>query len=124
MSTYVLPQVLVFQDFTRVVAAAANPLRAHISGPHAHLIRYADDDERADGKLGFYDRLTDTPYAWPNRPAGATVNVAHTPTYCISPELCRHPTLRRSRPVNRQSPTARRWRVPAVPCAWRQPATV
>lgn len=78
MSTYVLPQVLVFQDFTRVVAAAANPLRAHISGPHAHLIRYADDDERADGKLGFYDRLTDTPYAWPNRPAGATVDPTYT----------------------------------------------
>lgn len=74
MPTYVLPQVLVFQDFRIVPAAAANPLRAHISGPHAFLIRYAITDERSKGRLGFYDRLLDTKYIWPNRPAGGKID--------------------------------------------------
>lgn len=74
MATYVLPQVLVFQDFNIVPAAVANPLRSHISGPHAYLLRYADEDERAKGKLGYYDRLVETGYTWPDRPAGAEVD--------------------------------------------------
>lgn len=78
MATYVLPQVLVFQDFTVVPAAAANPLRAHISGPHAKLIRYAEEDERAIGRLGYYDRLIDTAYDFPARPAGGRVDAAYT----------------------------------------------
>lgn len=77
MATYVLPQVLVFQEFTVVPAAAANPLRAHISGPHAQLIRYADEDERPSGLLGYYDRLVDTAYAWPERPAGGKVDASY-----------------------------------------------
>lgn len=71
---YVLPQVQVFQEFQTVPAAAANPLRAHISGGHAKLIRYAEDDERALGRLGFYDRLLETAYGWPDRPAGGEVD--------------------------------------------------
>lgn len=78
MATYVLPQVLVFQDFTRVPAAAVNPLRAHISGPHAYLLRYDDPDERPYGKLGYYDRLEPTSYLWPTRPAGGTVDPTYT----------------------------------------------
>lgn len=78
MPTYVLPQVLVFQDFTLVPAAVANPLRAHISGPHASLLRYADEDERPLGKLGYYDRLIDTDYLWPNRPAGGKADHTYT----------------------------------------------
>lgn len=78
MSTYVLPQVQVFQDFTTVPAVVANPLRAHISGGHARLIRYAQAAEQADGLLGYYDNLEDTPYAWPNRPAGGIVDEPYT----------------------------------------------
>lgn len=78
MATYVLPQVLVFQEFTIVPAAAANPLRAHISGPHAKLIRYSDDDERPEGRLGYYDRLVDEAFTWPERPAGGKADVAYT----------------------------------------------
>lgn len=77
MPTYVLPQVLVFQDFTTVPTAVANPLRAHISGPHAKLIRYAETDERDQGLLGYYDRLIDSDYAFPNRPAGGKVDPAY-----------------------------------------------
>lgn len=78
MATYVLPQVLVFQDFRLVPSAAANPLRAHITGPHAFLRRYAEDDERDRVRLGYYDRLLDTSYAWPDRPAGGIVDPTYT----------------------------------------------
>ena len=78
MATYVLPQVLAFQDFSVVPNVVARPLRAHISGPHAQLIRYAETDERESGKLGFYDNLDDTAYLWPNRPAGGKVDAAYT----------------------------------------------
>jgi hypothetical protein len=77
MPTYVLPQVLVFQEFRIVPSAVANPLRAHISGPHAKLIRYADSDERDQGRLGFYDRLVDTAYPWPERPAGGKADFSY-----------------------------------------------
>jgi len=78
MPTYVLPQVLAFQEFSIVPALVANPLRAHISGPHAKLIRYAEADERAFGLLGYYDRLLETAYAWPERPAGGIADASYT----------------------------------------------
>ena len=78
MPTYVLPQVLVFQEFTIVPAAAANPLRAHITGPHAQLMRYGTADEREGGRLGYYDRLSETAYAWPGRPAGGKADASYT----------------------------------------------
>lgn len=74
VATYVLPQVRVFQELPIIPAAAANPLRAHISGGHAALIRYAEDDERNNGALGVYDRLADTDYTLPHRPAGGKVD--------------------------------------------------
>jgi hypothetical protein len=77
MPTYVLPQVLVFQDFRIVPAVVANPLRAHISGPHAYLLRYSDVDEREKGRIGFYDRLVATGYVWPDRPAGGIVDTSY-----------------------------------------------
>ena len=49
MATYVLPQVLVFQDFTIQPAVAANPLSAHIAGGHAYLVRESESDEREFG---------------------------------------------------------------------------
>jgi hypothetical protein len=78
MPTYVLPQVLVFQDFQTVPSVVANPLRAHISGGHAFLVRYSDEDEREDGRLGYYDDAVETCYLWPNRPAGAQVDDSYT----------------------------------------------
>jgi hypothetical protein len=74
---YVLPQVQVHQEFTTVPVAYANPLRAHIAGGHAKLIRYAETGERADGRLGYYDRLLDTDYTFPTRPAGGKVDTSY-----------------------------------------------
>jgi len=81
MATYVLPQVLVFQDFTIQPSVPANPLSAHISGGHAYLCRYADEDERTFGGLGLYDNAVDTPSLWPNRPAGGIVDYSYTKLY-------------------------------------------
>lgn len=78
MPTYVVPQVLVFQEIDLVPAATLQPLPAHIAGGHAQLIRYSEADERAFGSLGQYDRLNDTEYAWPQRPAGGVVDQAYT----------------------------------------------
>lgn len=78
MATYVLPQVLVFQDFTIQPAVAANPLSAHIAGGHAYLVRESQEDEREFGALGYYDNALDSDYLWPNRPAGATVDQGYT----------------------------------------------
>lgn len=78
MATYVLPQVLVFQDFTTQPAVAANPLSAHISGGHAQLVRYADDDERQFGLLGLYDNASDEAYEWPNRAAGGVIDQSYS----------------------------------------------
>jgi len=83
MATYVLPQVLVFQDFQASPAAVANPLRAHIAGPHAFAIRFDDNDEREDGRLGFYDEILATNYLWPNRPAGGDVDESFTKLYVV-----------------------------------------
>ena len=79
--TYVLPQVLVFQDLQRQPSVAANPLCSHISGGHAHLVRFDQADEKALGSLGYYDETQDNAYAWPGRPAGAVVDSSYTKLY-------------------------------------------
>jgi hypothetical protein len=81
MANYVLPQVLVYQDFTNQPAVAANPLCSHISGGHAHLVRQDQTDEREDGRLGLYDNVSDETYAWPNRPAGSKIDTDYTKLY-------------------------------------------
>lgn len=81
MPTYVLPAVQVFQDLQTVPTSTANPLRAHIAGGHAYLVRYAEEtDERENGSLGTYDDAYDTDYRWadlPNHPAGALVDASY-----------------------------------------------
>lgn len=73
-----LPQVLVFQDFTVQPVVAANPLSAHIAGGHAFLVRESQADERELGSLGLYDNVSDTSYTWPNRPAGGLIDQTYT----------------------------------------------
>ena len=81
MATYVLPQVLVFQDFSVSPAPAANPLSAYISGGHAFLTRTTDAQEKSNGLLGYYDNAVDTDFLWPNRPTGAKVDQSYTKVY-------------------------------------------
>lgn len=82
MSTYVVPQVKVFQDFTSVAAEIVEPLRAFIFGPHYKLVRFAQASEKEDGSLGAYNPLAAyTDYPWPNKPTGAKVDLGFTKVY-------------------------------------------
>ena len=69
MSTYVVPQVLVFQEFTLVPSASVEPLRATIIGPNFQLVKTAEQ-----GALGEYNPAADISYIWPNRDAGTAVD--------------------------------------------------
>ena len=81
MSSYVKPQVLVFQEFKIVPTEITEPLRAHIAGPHAVLHRYDNVDEKPYTRLGAYDRLHDTTYSWPQRNPGSRVDDKYTKVY-------------------------------------------
>lgn len=81
MAEYILPQVLVFQDFQRTVAAVEQPLRAFYAGPNAQLIRFDNADEQADGLLGSYDKISDQLYDWPSRPGGGKADQTYTKIY-------------------------------------------
>jgi len=81
MSSYVKPQVLVFQEFRIVPTEITEPLRAHIAGPHAILHRYGNTDEKQHSLLGQYDRLNDTCYPWPQRKPGSVVDLPYVKVY-------------------------------------------
>jgi hypothetical protein len=81
MSSYVKPQVLVFQEFSIVPTEITEPLRAHIAGPHAVLHRYSVSAEKDAARLGSYNRLDDTCYLWPDREPGSLVDPGYTKLY-------------------------------------------
>ena len=81
MANYILPQVLVFQDFRLLPAETRVQLSAHISGPHAYLVRFSEPNEREAGNLGWYDRLTDTDYSWPGQPLGSRIDLGYTKVF-------------------------------------------
>jgi hypothetical protein len=81
MSSYIKPQVLVFQEFSIVPTEITEPLRAHVAGPHAVLHRYSDRDEKQASGLGAYDPLTDVCYPWPGRKAGSVVDLSYGKLY-------------------------------------------
>lgn len=76
--SYVVPQVQVFQEFNLVPAAIVEPLRAMIAGPNCQLVRYTVSTEKASGLLGAYDPANEVCHAWPNRVAGAVVDLDYT----------------------------------------------
>lgn len=77
MPAFVLPQSSAFQDFNNITALQSRPLRAHISGPHAYLVRFAETGEQANGHLGFYDNVVATDYALPTFPTGAVLDESY-----------------------------------------------
>jgi len=76
---YVVPQVLVFQEFTQVADVIVDPLRAFIAGPHYSLIRHTEAGEKENGNLGAYtpDSASVT-FSWPNLPVGGVVDTSFT----------------------------------------------
>jgi hypothetical protein len=75
---YVKPQVLVFQEFSIIPTEITEPLRAHISGPHAMLHRYSNATEKANSRLGAYNPAADTCYLWPQRVPGSLIDADYT----------------------------------------------
>jgi hypothetical protein len=79
---YIVPQALVYQEFSILPTALTDPLRACIIGPHYALNRYDDEDEKPLIKVtDSYDPDTDTAYLWPNRPAGGVVDEDYTKVF-------------------------------------------
>lgn len=89
MATYVLPQVLVFQEFDLVPQAEVQDLPAFITGGHAYLSRCDIADEKALALLGTYDDDLDTCYSWPNKPAGSVIDDDYT-KLCINSALLKY----------------------------------
>jgi hypothetical protein len=81
MSSYVKPQVLVFQEFRIIPTEITEPLRAHVAGPNGLLHRYSNADEKKQIRLGAYDRLNDTCYPWPQRQPGSLVDQDYVKVY-------------------------------------------
>lgn len=76
--SYVVPQTLVHQELNLVTSPSPQALPAFLAGGHAHLVRYTDADEKPKGYLGEYVVNADTPYAWPDRPAGSKADLSYT----------------------------------------------
>ncbi len=79
--SYVLPQVQVFQLFRQLPQNVIKNLNAFVFGEHYQLFRYSEPAEKELVGLGAYDPDTDTSYAWPSLPAGATVDQDYTKLY-------------------------------------------
>lgn len=76
MSSYIVPQTLLYQEFASRPEAIANPMRACVIGPNYEIV-----DDSINGALGIYDCSQETCYTWPNRTAGAIVDEAYTRLY-------------------------------------------
>jgi len=74
--SYIVPQVLVFQEFVAVAEAVQQYLNAFVFGEQYALFRYDQADEKIDAALGRYVRDAQTAYLWPNRPVGAEIDQA------------------------------------------------
>jgi hypothetical protein len=84
---YVVPQVLVFEEFNLVPAAITGPLRAHISGPNAYLLRQSVPAEAPLGALGLYNPDTAQSYPWPYLPPAALVDPDYTKVFIDGAKL-------------------------------------
>jgi hypothetical protein len=82
MANYVLPQVLVFQEFAEQPSAAQQPLLACIIGERYDLHRYSDADEKPGIKVtDSYNPDDEECYSWPGRQAGGVVDLDYTKVF-------------------------------------------
>lgn len=80
-SSFVFPQLTVFNEFLQFPSALTDAMRAMIIGPQAQLTRYGTADEKSLALLGAYDPSTDHSYPYPNRVAGAIIDQAYTKVF-------------------------------------------
>ena len=81
MSTYVLPQVQVFQLFTQMPGSVTQNMNAFIFGPQYQLFRYSVPAEKALIGLGQYNAAASTQYGWPSQPSGSVPDVSYAQLY-------------------------------------------
>lgn len=74
---YTVPQLRVFQEVAAAPAAVADARAAHITGPHAFLVRYAVTGEKALGAVGAYAGGSSRSVSWPSRPSGSKVDLGY-----------------------------------------------
>lgn len=84
---YIVPQVLVKQEFTQLPVFADAPLAALIVGPQYELHRYSDADEKAGTAVehpdnvdltNVYQEDSDVTYSFPNQTPGTVVDPDYT----------------------------------------------
>ena len=75
-TSYVVPQALVYQEFSVLPEALAQPLLACVVGPRYQLVT-----DNIRGLLGTYDPLAEECHSWPNREAGAVVDLDWTKVF-------------------------------------------
>lgn len=75
-STYILPQVRVFQQLIPTTMIGKGVRRAVVIGPDYQTVEYenATLDEKQRAQLGTYNQGAEQNYLWPNRPAGGIVD--------------------------------------------------
>jgi hypothetical protein len=87
---YIVPKVLIQQEFTQIPVYAEFPLAAFIVGPHYSLTRYDVADEKpytkvsnpSDASLGnAYQATADVTYDVPNVPAGGNTDPTYTKVF-------------------------------------------
>lgn len=87
MASEALDQASVFDEFNRFVTASlVAPLRPHITGPQAALLRYGVAAEKPTGLLGSYTG-SDTTYNFPAKPAGSLLDSSYTKLWIDNAKL-------------------------------------
>ena len=74
MADYVVPQVVVYQEFQQAAEAVVVQLPAFIFGPNYELFRYSVASEKVLSGIGAYNYTSGNTALWPNRPAGSVVD--------------------------------------------------
>ena len=78
MPSYVLPQVLVFQEFSTSPVTLTQVQRAAVIGPQYDLHRYGVASEKSGILAGEYNPDAVVDYAWPSRAVGTLVDRSYT----------------------------------------------
>lgn len=78
---YIVPRVLVQQEFTQAAVFANQPLAACIVGPQYKLFRYSEPAEKALIGVGAYVPGSDTAYAYPGQPATSVVDQTYAKVF-------------------------------------------
>ena len=75
--SYILPQVLVFQEFRQLPVNVTKYLNPFAFGPHYRLFRYKVEAEKRYIGLGAYDNDSSVEYAYPALPANSTPDTTY-----------------------------------------------